>query len=102
MLLSASADVNLTMDGGWTVLHVASLCGHVKAVRVLLAAGADPFATTSHGDSALMFAAEDSLECVRALAPVTGFQDCSEWVSQPTPAMLCVDSRPTVESTVLW
>jgi uncharacterized protein len=60
MLLDAKADPNLALPGGETPLMTASRTGKVDAVKVLLTRGADvKAAETGHGQTALMWAADE-------------------------------------------
>ncbi len=40
-LMEGGADIDKTMDGGYTPLYVASVQGHVDVVKVILEEGAD-------------------------------------------------------------
>lgn len=52
----------------WTPLHSASSCGHTAVVASLLAAGADPNAANSGGQSPIHYAASKGhLDCIRKL-----------------------------------
>lgn len=50
LLLDAGADVHIRGINDWTPLHYAVAAEEIGAVRLLLARGADPFATTSIDD----------------------------------------------------
>ena len=55
-LLQRGIDVNLRDGGGATALMHAALCGHLKAIKLLLAKGADPLITNTTGETAFEIA----------------------------------------------
>lgn len=57
-LLRASADVEVHDNNGWTVLGIAACYGHIKVVRMLVDAGANPDAMDGHGTKPLEHACE--------------------------------------------
>ena len=52
-LLDENPNVNAQDAKGWTPLHRAALSKHEEAVKILLRAGADPFAKNKQGDTPL-------------------------------------------------
>jgi ankyrin repeat protein len=52
LMLRSQADPRLCANDGWTPLHVAVSSGQVDSAIKLLLHGADPFKTTSHGETA--------------------------------------------------
>src|SRR6185295_7981542 len=69
MLLAAGANVRaVTRLGSYTPLILASEMGHAKVIDALVAAGADPKATTASGVTPLMLAASaGSADAVKTL-----------------------------------
>ena len=65
-LREAPASVNAKAHGGWTPLMYAALYGDADAVRLLLAAGANPNTANESGGTALMYAL-DNAEQTRVL-----------------------------------
>ena len=53
LLLDENPNVNAQDAKGWTPLHRAALSKHEEAVKILLRAGADPFAKNKQGDTPL-------------------------------------------------
>jgi ankyrin repeat protein len=65
--LASGAEVNLRDDNGFTPLHYAVLADNGPAVRLLLAAGADPAATDPQGRTAQQAAEqEQKLSAIQA------------------------------------
>ena len=52
-LLDKNPNVSAQDVDGWTPLHRAALSKHALAVKILLRAGADPFAKNKQGDTPL-------------------------------------------------
>jgi ankyrin repeat protein len=53
MLLDRGVDLNVTVFGGWTSLHVACHKGHESVVAMLIDGGADLNVANSHGHTPL-------------------------------------------------
>jgi ankyrin repeat protein len=56
LLITRSADVNATQEGGFTALHAAAQNGDTELADALLAHGADPLCVTTDGRTAADFA----------------------------------------------
>jgi ankyrin repeat protein len=68
MLLSAGADKEAKVTGGFTALIIAAQNGYDKCVEMLLTAGANKEATSQKGSTALIKAAENGHDkCVELL-----------------------------------
>jgi uncharacterized protein len=71
-LIEMGADVNASQNDGHTALMLAATNGAAKTVEILLAFGADPFATDHRGMSALHCAAHaNNPGAAKLLAPVS-------------------------------
>jgi ankyrin repeat protein len=53
LFLDQGADVNMSIDQGWTPLHAASVWGHLDVVQTLLDNGADPTLLNDSGQTPL-------------------------------------------------
>jgi len=68
MLITAGADVNAKITGGYTALMLASQKGYLEIVKLLITAGADVNAKITGGYTALMLASQKGyLEIVKVL-----------------------------------
>ncbi|RDK39904.1 ankyrin, partial [Aspergillus phoenicis ATCC 13157] len=63
LLLAAGVNVNVKTEDGWTPLALAANCGNLEAVKILLAAGADP----NSGTPLTKAAFHEHLEIVKTL-----------------------------------
>ena len=88
LLLAAGVNVNVKTEDGWTPLALAANCGSLEAVKILLAAGADP----NSGTPLTKAAFHEHLEIVKTLLAVEGIDTDlkgSDWL----PA-LWIDRQP--------
>ncbi|ELR13688.1 ankyrin repeat protein [Acanthamoeba castellanii str. Neff] len=84
-----TAQLSARDEDGWTALHYSSWYGHVAAVTLLLAAGADPNAKTENGSSVLHFAAGCGRAEIVQLLLDAGAQHNVTDAEKQTPLQLC-------------
>ena len=70
--LNIGASVHAQDRYGWTALHAACAYGRVNVVKALLAAGADPSATTKNGKRPIDFATANNHHAIAGTSEMSG------------------------------